>query len=108
MANPTEFTYNGKTGLYWSVSGLKELTEKNPGYVKSQEKEGHAWFTVHHRESDWSEPSYIARGARLVNRMGFIYAPSDFIEGEGLEFKSHCKAALRDLRDEIMEMESVS
>lgn len=108
MSNPTEFTYKGRKALYWSVSGLRELTEKNPGYVKSQEKEGHAWFTVHHRESDWSEPSYIARGAKLVNRMGFIYAPSDFIEGDGLEFKSRCKAALRELRDEIMEMESVS
>ena len=108
MSNPTEFTYKGRKALYWSVSGLRELTKTNPCYSKDQEKEGHAWFTVHHRESDWSEPSYIARGAKLVNRMGFIYAPEDFCEGDSIYFEDPLSPELEELRDEICEMESVS
>lgn len=108
MSNPTKFTYKGMEALYWSVSGLRELTKNEPSYAKDQEKEGHAWFTVRHDDSDFTEPVSITPGIGIINRMGFIYAPKDFCEEEGIYFEDPLSPELEELRDELQEMESVS
>lgn len=108
MSNPTEFTYKGKRAFYWSVSGLRELTKTDPCYAESQKKEGYAWFTVRHDDSDFTEPVSITPGIGIINRMGFIYAPEDLLEGDCIYFEDPLSPELEELRDEIREMESVS
>jgi hypothetical protein len=105
MANPTEITFNGKTGGYYSCSYLRELQEKDAAAFSGLKKEGEIRHTVYHRDSDFSEPIVIRKGCGLVNRMGFIIAPEDFLPGDELYIS---QVKYEKLCDDIREAEMKS
>jgi hypothetical protein len=110
MANPGEIKFRGKTGLYWSVSGLRELVKADSSYKDrlKEEHPGHVWFTVYHGDSDWSEPVLILRKVGAVNRLGFIFADPDFIGKEALELTGRTPKDVKFLRSDLRELESSS
>ena len=105
MANPTEITFAGKTGRYYSCWYLRNLQKRDDAAFRAIRKDGEIWHTVYHHESDFSEPVTIRKGCGLVNRMGFILAPENFLPGEEIYI---AQAKYRKLCDDIREAEMQS
>ena len=105
MANPTEISFNGKKGRYYSCSYLKELQKKEPRAFFDLRKGDDIWYTVYHEESDFSEPVIIKKGCGLVNRMGFIIAAPDFLPGDELDI---AQSEYEELCDDLREAEMKS
>lgn len=105
MPNPTTINFNNREGFYFSCWYLKDLQKKDPRAFDALKQPDQIWHTVYHHESDFSEPIIIRKGCGLVNRMGFLLAPPDFIPENELYLaqKKH-----RQLQDNLREAETVS
>ena len=102
MPNPTKVTLNDKHADYYSCHFLRELKESDPAAFSALRDGGKVYYTVFHEESDFSEPEFIRRGCGLVNRMGFLIGPQDFISGDILDLTDK---RYRDLQDDLREAE---
>lgn len=105
MTNPTKTTFHDKTADYYSCHFLRELQKNDYTAFSALRNGGKVYYTVYYEESDFSEPEFIRRGCGLVNRMGFVIGPPDFISGDILDLTD---MRYTDLQDDLRKAEMKS
>ena len=72
MSRIVKFNYEGKDAIFITVDHAKRLKEEKGELDSIKLDLTHIWWTIHHKDIDWTQPCWIKKGMGMVNRMGLV------------------------------------